>query len=162
MAFTLPSAIFDTYREMADELINNVNVGVTITLYYPEQISAVVDTSHSINLAGGPSTNYNNDGLPDNYMVEGGTSYMKSDVTDTMRVRLYLDPKDWKRLGVETNIPEVKAFMIGYMSDLSKLDRANTLTFSPGDKVYRYSLLSQPEPWGFTKNRYFIAKLKAA
>lgn len=164
MPFTIPSEVFNDYFEVCDELINNPAIGKDVILYYPETITQVTDTSHTLNLVDGPPTNFGPDGNLNNFeRMGGGTSYSKVENTETIRCRLYMTQKDWNKLGVIA-IPEVKAMMITKIVNWEKIVRANQIGVEFAGTIQRYVLSSQMQPWGFMgsdgADRYLLAQLK--
>jgi hypothetical protein len=57
-----------------------------------------------------------------------------------------------------------EAMVIGYASDLPKLQRAIEvlLVKDASHTTYRTVLEGKPIPWGFGRNRYFAATFKSA
>jgi hypothetical protein len=93
----------------------------------------------------------------------GGAGFKALTQTATIQLRLYFSPKDWRKLGISVNKPESSVVVIGYMSELSKLKRANHLLLVSDIQKYntwKYQLASEPLPHGFQKDRYFIATLE--
>lgn len=145
-----------------DEFINNPAIGISITLFFHESVSQNTGT---LNLVDGPTPNIGPDGnlLPFNHF--GGTNTEQNEVSDTIRVRWYADPKSWKALGVPINIPQIDVMIIGYMSDCNKLIQCNQIGRGISGHIQKYVLAEKPVAWGFVQNgnsRYFVAKLKAA
>lgn len=155
----IPTEIFSGYFEAIDEFINNPFIGRDIILFYKEQKTQINDTIHTLNLVDGPSTNYGADGqlTPFNDMA-GGTTYSEVETSSSIRVRWYPNPKEWNRI-ITVNIPEVKVLIIGFLSDLDKLQRANQIGYNFGGQIQRFALATQPQKWGFG-NRYFIGQLR--
>ncbi len=162
MTFTIPSDTFNNYFEAMDEFINNPSIGIPITLYFQELVTA---NTGNLNLVDGPTPNIGPDGnlLPFNQF--GGTSTKQVESTQTIRVRWYPDPKTWKKLDVQVNIQEIDVMMIGYMTDYNKLIQCNQIGRDLSGHVQKFVLADKPIGWGFQQNgssRYFVAKLKAA
>ena len=158
MTFTIPN-VFNDYYEVVDALIESEYIGVTITLYYEEAVTPETD-SHLLNLVGGPNTNYGPQGNLTPYSHFGGTSNSLVETTETIRVRWYPDPKDWKKIANVTS-PEVAVLMIGYQRDLPKLLKAKAIGDAINTVNKKYILASDPQKWGFG-DKYFVAKLKQA
>jgi len=160
MPFTIPSAVFDSYFEVVDELISNEFIGVDVTLYYPEKIVEVTDNANTLNLVNGPNTNFNRQGGLSPFNQTGGTSFSKVEQTESIRVRWYPDPKYWTKI-LSVSIPEVKVLIIAHLADWDKLVRANQIGYTVGGQIQKYVLATQLHSWGFGQ-RYIVGQLKEA
>lgn len=160
MTLTIPNEIFDSYYEAMDAFIENENIGVAITLYYPAAPTPIDDPSHSINSVRGSKTNYGEFGDLEPYSQFGGSQIKMVEPTETIRVRWYPDPKYWTKICTVTN-PDVVVLMIGYMSQIDKVRRATQIGDDIAGMSKRYCLAGDPQKWGFG-DRYFVAKLKQA
>ena len=160
MTLTIPNEIFNDYYEAMDAFIENENIGVAITLFYPSLQTPVDDPSHALNSVRGGKTNYDEFGNLDPYNQFGGSETKMVEVSETIRVRWYPEQKYWKQIATVTS-PDVVVLIIGYITDLPKLLRATQIGGSVGQMSKRYILAGDPQNWGFG-NRYFLAKLKQA
>lgn len=167
MAISIPEALWTKYQEAADWFIDDDHIGRNCTIVYPPKRTAcsnctvkmVGTTTINIYKHGGPQPfNFGSCGLC------GGSGYHETEVTGTMRLRIYWNRADWIRIANDINIPDAQVFVIGYMSDLPKFRRATEILLAKdqNEAEYRAVLVGQPYPWGFGRNRYFGAFLKAA
>lgn len=161
MAFTVPSAVFDQYYDVADWLINSNFTGTACTIYFPpKRISCSNCTSTWF---GGVSKNVYKHGGPASFNMGqhcplcGGNGYREEEVTASIRLRVYYRQKDWIKVG-GVDITEVAAQVIGFSSDLPNLLKAAQVEINS----LRYILVGQPVMHGFGKNRYFVGFLKTA
>ena len=160
MTITIPNDIFNDYYEAMDAFIENENIGVAITLFYPSLQTPIDDPGHVLNSVRGGKTNYGEQGDLDPYNQFGGSNTKQVEVSETMRVRWYPEAKFWKSIANVTN-PEVTVLIIGYLVDLPKLMRATQIGQEVNQMSKRYILAGDPQKWGFG-DRYFLAKLKFA
>lgn len=163
MTFSIPNELFDKYREVCDYLIDHNNFGKACTIYYPplkEECS-----NCETGLDGSTSTNVYRRGGPAPFgfgscPLCGGNGYRETESTDSIRLRLYWSKKDWSKFGVK--IPDADVMCIGYLSDLPKFKRANSISLISEQKHedFRFVTACEPFPHGFGHNRYFICFLK--
>ena len=77
---------------------------------------------------------------------------------ETVRFRVYWNESDWKSLGIKVADPANVCMVIGYMTDLPRLEQANTILLNNELKNIRNYIVArdgEAEPWGFRRNRYF-------
>jgi hypothetical protein len=163
---SIPSGVFNQYYEAVDWLINNNYTGHSCTLVYPPK--KTVCENCTVNIIGGSSTNTYKHGGPapfsfGNCPLCGGNGYHEEEVTGTLRVRIYWEKQAWKKYA-SVNIDDAEAMIIGYLSDLPNLIKANEIILINKQEYanIRMVLTGQPFPHGFGKDRYFIAFLKSA
>lgn len=160
----IPSGIFNIYYQAVDELINNNFVGKSCTVYYPPITSNCANCTTSY--FGGTSKNVYKHGGPapftlGNCPLCGGNGVKQVQNTDTLRLRVYWERRDWIKQG-SYNIPDADVMVIGFTSDISKIiqmeeiELINEQSFVNG----RYVLSGEPFTHGFGHNRYFVAYLK--
>lgn len=163
MSFTIPSGIFQQYYDVVDELIDNSYTSKTCTIVFPP---IIVDCNNCTTVYfGGISKNVYENGGPapfnlGNCPICGGNGKKELASTDTINLRVYYKTKDWVKVA-NINIPNADAQVIGYLTDLPKLRRAQRveITDPSGILVWRCSLSGEPYLHGFG-NRYFVAFLK--
>lgn len=160
MTLTIPNEIFNDYYEAMDAFIENPNIGVTITLFYPSLQTPIDDPGHVLNSVRGGKTNYDEFGNLDPYNQFGGSDTKMVESSETIRVRWYPEAKYWRNISTVT-APEVAVLIIGYLTDLPKVLRATQIGQEVGQMSKRYILAGDPQKWGFGE-RYFLAKLKYA
>lgn len=165
MAFSIPNQVFSQYQEVVDELILNDNIGKNCRLTYPELRSdcpnciydSVQRKSSNKYQSGGP--------IP---FLSGvcpycrGTGVLATPQTEVIRLRVYWTKKDFRKLGA-VDIPDGDIMVIGFMSDMAKLQKAmEVLIFSDASATInkKFEVSAEIMPWGFGKNKYFVAHLK--
>lgn len=161
MAFTIPNEVFTIYREVVDELLTNINTSNSCTVYYPPLKTEC--SNCTTGFFGGISKNVYRHGGPAPFEgmcpLCGGNSYLETENTDTLRLRIYWSKKDWLKIGAG-DIPQADVMVIGWMADLPKIERMNEIQLVSDQNVSgRYRLSSKPRPWGFGKDKYFISFL---
>lgn len=161
MSFTIPSEVFDLYKEICDELINNDNIGKSCTLFYQpnktECPNCIFDSftgkSTGVYKSGGP-VQFN--GLCPWCNGEG---FKETDVSESIRLRLYWTRKEWLKVGIPMNINDADLMTIGFLTDMPKCQQAAFIRINTSQSLYGYwdfILSSEPYPHGFGKNKYFI------
>jgi hypothetical protein len=78
--------------------------------------------------------------------------------TDTIRLRAYWEPSTWREIGIKVADPTGRCVVIGYMVDLAKLERADTVLLNDdlaGIRHFRVARDGEAQPWGFRRSRYF-------
>lgn len=170
--FSIPSELFDSHEWMADSLIDG-ETGRDCTVVYPptdsECPNCVFDpvTGRSANIykTGGLYPFENLTSCP----LCGGFGRRTEPSTDTIRLRVYFGGselvaamKQFSKLGsTDFSAPEGLVFVIGYIYDRSKLERANNIMIpNPGAEDIPTIKIASTIPWGFRQNRYFGAMLK--
>ena len=163
MTITIPSAFFNKYIEACDFFIDNDNIGKQCTLVYPSRKIAC-DNCVTNNIGGSSTNSYRHGGpAPFNFgrcPLCGGNGYHEEEITDTIRLRIYWEHRDWIKVS-SVSFPDADVQIIGYLSDLPKLRRANEIILlNPKYGSWRTVLAGEPFPHGFGKNRYFMGFLK--
>ena len=153
--FRIPSGLLDKHEWMADSLIDDVP-GLICTLIYPDKqeecdncsLDSVSGRSNSVYKSGGP--------IPFSHFQIcprcNGEGHLTSPATLTIEARVYWETKSWIDIGIKVAKPDSSAMLIGYMSDLEKLERANKILISN----HYYVREGEAVPHGFRRNRYFI------
>ncbi len=165
--FEIPSELFDYHEWMSDSLIDG-QIGVDCTLYYPPSdtecpnclFDVVTGRSADVYKTGGPYPFEIHTTCP----LCGGFGKGSIAETDTLRLRVYfgrMEVNAAMRQFANVNLadaPNGVIFVIGYMEDRPKYIRANGVTI-PNQEEIRCKRISEAQPWGFRKNRYFAAML---
>jgi len=164
MTISIPSTLIDKYNEACDFFLNDNIIGRDCTIVYPPKrtscnnciVRPVGSTTTNVYRNGGPAP-FNFGGCP----LCGGTGYKEIEYTDSIRLRIYWNRADWVKIG-NVHVDNADVMVIGFMSDVTKLIRSIEikLASSQAEAVYRATLVGQPVPHGFYRNRYFIAYLK--
>lgn len=88
------------------------------------------------------------------YDIEDQTVYQE-EVSETVRIRIYWDAKDWATVYGLVRVPENQVMMLAHLEDAEKLSQAIRIKFtSQFGKVYIFTRVSQPVPYGFGKDKY--------
>lgn len=127
---SIPSGVFNVYQEFVNYLIEDPNIGKTITLYYETRKPKT-------------SSVYNEDFLDNSQNVK----------TETLRIRMYHSPRDWVKMGY-VDMVAGRVQILGYMSEATKLEKCTYIEY--GNLTYKLGV--KPVPHGFG-SRYFIAYL---
>lgn len=168
--FSIESGLIDEHEWVSDYLIDG-ELASKCTLIYPptytECPNCVFDqqTGQSANIykAGGPAVFTNHTICP----WCNGQGKSSNAPTDSVRLRVYWGGSElnaavkmFKTLGV-SNLDNAMGliFVIGYMSDISKFERADAINVisTLNKKEYMCIRKSEAVPWGFRHNRYFAA-----
>ena len=167
MTLSIPDGLFDKYREAADWFIDNDNIGRNCLIIYPPKRTScdncitkmIGSTTTSVYRHGGPAP-FSFGDCP----MCGGNGYSEEESTDTIRLRVYWNRKDWVRITDGIGVDDADVMAIGYMSDISKVKRSIEikLVSDNNEAEYRATVTGQPTPWGFGRNRYFVVFLKGA
>jgi hypothetical protein len=164
--FVIPSSLLDESEWMIDSLIDG-ETGHPCKIYYPskptECDNCVLDPrSHKsahIYKAGGPIPFQDHTICP----RCGGTGRNTLQTTDNVRLRLYFEPRDWIDIGIKFDVAFGVCMSIGYMSDLSKIERAERIlldTHVSEIKRWYCKRAGEAVPHGFRHKRYFIQYLE--
>ena len=166
MALTIPDGFFDQYYEAVNFFIDSEYIGRECTIIYPPKRTACVNcikpvgtSTTSVYRHGGPAP-FNFGGCP----LCGGNGYKEVEFTDTIRLRIYWNRKDWIKVASNIVVADADVMVIGYMSDLPKFNRAIEvlLASSQNEAEYRAVVTGKPSPWGFGRDTYFVAFLRGA
>jgi len=163
VAFTIPSGIKEIYNEFADEMINNDLIGQDCTLIYPPKKEPCPNCVS--NTFGGSSANVFRTGGPmpfnfGNCPMCGGSGFKETEITASIRLRIYWNRKEWKNIDIPVQVPDGAVLTIGFLTDLPKIEQANEIILIDKQSTYknwRYVLAGEPFPHGFQKDKYFMA-----
>jgi len=157
----IPDSVFTTYKQFADDFISD-NFGVNCKLVYPEK--RIVCANCVTSPMPGASKNVYRNGGPAPFSFGlcpmcGGEGYSSEETTETIKMRVYFNPKDWVKVA-NVNTENAMAQTIGFIYDMPKIARANYVILNSdqdGYKEWKFSLLREPLPHGFKRDRYFVA-----
>jgi len=164
--FNIPSEVFDTHEWVTDEFIDG-EIGSTCTLAFPakrEECDNCVYDPHA-----NRSANIYKAGGPISFQTHGtcprcqGRGLLELPQTDSIRLRVYWEPSSWRDIGIKVADPTGLCMVIGYMVDLPKLERANTVLINDelaNIRNYNCAREGEAQPWGFRRNRYFVQMMK--
>jgi hypothetical protein len=158
MSFEIDNSVFDIYKEVADWMIDNPNIGKTFTIYYPPIKVQCTQCNEPVGIN---NKNTGKFGGPNTYTCEycNGNNTIDQVTSDTIKLRIYWENKSWIKIG-NLNFADADAMIIGYLSDVNKLQNANEIVLTEQQSKWSFRLASKPFPHGFGKNRYFVAYLK--
>lgn len=162
MAINIPDSVFTKYEEFANAMISNF--GVVCTLVYPSTRGAIYAPSVTakppatlgrrspgIYTSGGPQSRGTDFPL-------GYAEYKDVETTEEITLRVYWNPKDWMSVGFQVQIPNNTIQVIGYMSDLPKIEKATKLIVHKGIEGHGpldFEKESEPYPFGLRQKSYF-------
>lgn len=163
--YEIPQSLFDKYNDAVDAMINT-NFGVDCKCVYPplktQCVNCVFDSigrkSANKYAHGGPAP-FNFGICP----VCGGSGYRETESFDTIKLRVYYTPRDFKKISGNVEVPMGGLMVIGFLTDVFKLkNSARVIVNSTLEGVASgaYELSGEPQPWGFKRNRYFMAVLQ--
>jgi len=164
--FDIPAEVFDIHEWVADEFIDG-ELGSDCTLIFPakrEECDNCIYDPHTnrsahIYKAGGPIVFQDYSTCPRCQ----GRGILEEPQTDSIRLRTYWEPMAWREIGIKVADPQGICVVIGYMSDLPKLERANTILLNDELKNirnYECAREGEAQPWGFRRDRYFRQMMK--
>ena len=170
--FDIPIDIIYSHEWMADELIDGPT-GQQCDLIYPTTKNTVcpncifdprAQRSSGMYKAGGPVPFPNHTTCP----WCGGVGRSSRASTETIRLRVYWRESDWRQLGGggRTGVfedPQNSCMVIGYMTDLPKLEQADRVLVNKdlkGMRRWMCERMGEAKPHGLAQNRYFIQMLQ--
>ena len=159
--FSIPSGVLDSHEWASDAFIDTL--GKNCTLIYPAKVTECTNCfydartrrSTGIYKSGGPNPFPNNSFCP----VCGGAGRLTEEVTESIKLRVYWNSKDWHMVANTIENPEGVAQTIGYMSGLPKLERASEIILDShveSTREFRCVREGEAVPWGFRHDRYFL------
>ena len=167
MTISLPDSMWDKYYEACDFFLTDNHLSRECTIIYPPKRTPC--NNCTVKPVGASSTNVYRNGGPAPFSFGacplcGGDGYSETEVTDTVRLRIYWNRSEWIKIGGNINIDDAEAMIIGFSSDLPKIMKATQILLVKDSTttIHPAILLGKPTPWGFGKNRYFMVFVKAA
>jgi|APSaa5957512622_1039677.scaffolds.fasta_scaffold107700_1 hypothetical protein len=160
MAFTIPSGLFTTYYEVCNELLSSPFTSVECTLNFPPKQEACscnsVQGASNIAHHGGPAPFFSS-----TCSQCGGSGYKETPITDTMRLRVDFDQRNWWREAESLQISDAAAKVIGAIQDWHKFKQAKDIELHSDVDMgtHLYTVASEPVPHGFGRDRYFSSFL---
>ena len=162
---SIPSDLLDLHEVGTDAIIDGL--GKICELIYPPKTTECPNCyydprtrrSNNIYKSGGPKPFENNTICP----WCGGVGRSVASVAEQITLRIYWNPSEWSVVGSTIQNPEGVAQVIGYITDLPKLERAQEIMLNKGvDGIRKYRCQREGEatPWGFRQNRYFSQFLR--
>lgn len=163
--FDIPSGIFDEHEWVCDEFIDG-EIGRECQINYPPKPTQCDNCK--LDPSTGRSSNIYNGTGPISFTNHstcprcGGIGRLQLPMTDTVRLRVYWDPRSWIKVGISLAAPDSSCMTIGYMSDLPKLEKMTSILINVDvSPVRRYEMqrVGVAVPHGFQR-RYFIQYLE--
>ena len=150
----VPQSIFDKYNEVVDSMISN-DFGINCTVYWIGDKVPCQYCSGISNIYSGPSFN-----ISDTCTYCGGSQYKQSELSETIKLRVYFDKKYWIKMG-NMDVPDGSVQIIGFLSDYTKVRDASYIILNSDSNIMnlKYKVYGELQPHGFKKNRYFIGYL---
>lgn len=174
MAITIPSTFWDKYYDVCSNIfLTDNHFSRLCKIYYPPIREECANCTTQ--WMGGISKNVYQHGGPAPVINTGcsncaGNGYREKEVTDTIRLRIYWDRKNWIKPASSFISPELSksssivagdgvAQIIGKIEDLSKLLNANDIVLVHEQKEMecRVKLAADAFYHGFGKNKYFVS-----
>lgn len=162
MTISIGQSIFDQYNKYMDYMLTDNNWSKICTVYFPSIKEICSDCA---NLAGQTNNSFQHGGpAPFNFnscQYCGGNGFREKEVTDTIRLRIYWQKRDWVKTG-NISLQNAACMVIGKKEDLSILLKMNEIELDSEETAMkiRYTLEGQPFLHGLGKKNYFIAYLK--
>ncbi len=156
----IPQEVFDLYNETVVDFIDS-NFGVDCTIIYkPNRIQCInceynplTKSSSGVYKSGGPIS-FNGTICP----YCDGAGYKLDSSTDTIKLRVYYNKKDFLRVGLPFAIKDGMIQTIGHITDMPKLLRSQEMIANSsveGYSIYRYVLSGNITPWGLGPDKKF-------
>lgn len=165
-AFAVPDALLAEHEWVADSLLDDNNATLCKLVYPPKHDecpncihSPQTNSSANIYKGGGPYPFTTGTICP----LCGGSGRLTIQLEEEVRIRFYTKPSKYLPLEIKLSAPDGNAYLIAYMSDLPKFQRAVEIIVSSqsrGIKQWRYKFRGDPIPHGFNHDRYFIQLLE--
>jgi len=165
-AFEIPGSVISSHEYIADALIEGPT-GQECQLIYPVTKNAVCPNciysprqrrSSNIYKEGGPVPFENHTICP----WCGGEGRSSREIKESIRLRVYWTQKDWV-VSLPVEAADSSAMIIGYMYDLPKVEKADTLLLNKDVSVYKkwiFERRGESVPWGLAQDRYFAQMLR--
>lgn len=164
--FTIPTDFFKEHEWISDSLLDGTVSQLCRLVYPPEAVECsncyldpVTGRSSHKYKVGGPLSFDQHTICP----LCNGEGRQNTEKYDDVRLRVYTTPKDFQDIGIPIASPDGIVQVIGYMTDLPKIQQANKIiTHIELQDMLRLvcEKHSIAVPWGFLGNRYFIMYLK--
>ena len=157
MTINIPSDVFSKYEEFADAMI--ADFGVACKLVYIEQVQEITESVPRAKQRRTMDIQDRND--PAGF-ARGSDTYKTVENTENITLRVYWNKKDWVKIG-DLNLPDGAIQTIGYLTDLTKINKAASLIVNSdndGYREFRFVKAAEPTPWGLQKDRYCVCHWK--
>tara|TARA_B100000959_G_scaffold226480_1_gene241061 strand:+ start:905 stop:2410 length:1506 start_codon:yes stop_codon:yes gene_type:complete len=165
-ASIVTDSLIQTHEFIADELIDGPT-GQDCSLIYPLTKNSSCPNciynprqkrSSNIYKTGGPVPFQNHTTCP----WCGGEGKSSRPITEDIRLRVYWSQKDWS-ISRPVENPDSSVMVIGYITDLPKLEKSERIQLNKNVGVYRKWICErsgESVPWGLSQDRYFAQMLK--
>ena len=167
MTISIPNSTWEKYYEACDFFLTDNHISRECTIVYPPK--RIPCDNCIVKPVGAATTNVYRNGGPAPFSFGscplcGGDGYSETEVTDTVRLRIYWNRSEWIKIASNINVDDAEAMIIGFAADLPKIMRAAQILLVKDSQTTTHPvvLLGKPTPWGFGKDRYFMVLVKAA
>lgn len=158
----IPQKIFDMYYETVDDFID-LNFGVNCTLFYGPKKN--ICPNCIFNPVTGKSSNQYKAGGPISFQDSicpycDGDGYTNTEAIEDIKLRVYFSKKDWVKIEIPVLIKDGAVQIIGHITDMPKIRKARQVRVCAeleGYENFDFTLAGAPSPWGFRRNKYFVA-----
>lgn len=159
MTISIPDSVFDAYQEGVDWMIDNL--GVNAKVVYPP-IKEECPNCYMTSLPGVGATNIYKPGGPYSFVggicpLCNGEGFKEIETSEIIKIRTYFDKKSWNKVVPTIGIHNGDALLIGYLSDMPKLQNMSHIHLASDISGYSqksYVLSTDIMPWGIKKRRY--------
>mgnify|MGYP003120897427 CR=1 FL=1 len=165
-SLVIPNSIISSHERAVDSIISS-EIGQVCQLIYPVTKKSVCPNcvysprerkSSNIYKSGGPVPFTNHTICP----WCGGEGRSSRPVKEDIRVRVYWTQRDWL-ITVPAEYADSSVMIIGYMTDLPKIEKADRILLNKDVSAYRKWICErngEAVPWGFSQDRYFSQMLR--
>jgi hypothetical protein len=142
----------DDYYDVCDDLLASEFTSKACTLNYPPE-KEICPNCKVVKLASGSSNVYKTGG-PYPFTTGfcpycGGVGYKEVPNTESIRLRIYWNKRDWNKVLPQIQIPDAEVMTIGYLTDMNKCQKADSILLVSDQAhlmQYRFALAGEPYP----------------
>jgi len=153
MPIRIPESVFQKYYDVIDSTITNI-FGIDCTLVFVEKVEEIVDNPNNY-----PDNKTINPNRRRNDTVRRGNKVIREvEKEETIRLKVYWDSKDWRKVGGDIVVPDTAIQTIFFDTDLERVMRAKNLIVHNNirdKREYTFSRLGEPWPMGLRHYRYY-------
>lgn len=158
----IPNSLIDLHEFVSTKIMNS-SIGNNCQLYYPPiktdcpncQFNPITKKSANIYVSGGPIA-FSGGLCP----YCNGEGFVYSESTETIRMKVYWNPKDWEDIGVDIQQSDGVIQTQAFVYDAPKIERCNYMipvVKNEQTVIYKYKLLRKSIPHGFRQDKFFIS-----
>ena len=153
MPIRIPESVFEKYYDVIDSTITDI-FGIDCTLVFIEKVEEIVDDPNNY-----PDNKTINPNRRRNDTVRRGNKVIREvEKEETIRLKVYWDSKDWRKVGGDIVVPDTAIQTIFFDTDLERVMRAKYLIVHNAiedKRAYKFSRLGEPWPMGLRHYRYY-------